>query len=693
MSPPDRQPERVLILAPLGRDAQIAAMILHEAGFLADLRSGLADLCDELARGAGLAIIADEAVRDADLRPLVDLLAAQPPWSDLPIVLLTHRGGGLERNPAASRLAEMLGNVTFLERPFHPTTLTSVVRTALRGRRRQYEARHQLEALAEGEQRLQTALRAGNLGSWALDLGEMAMWASESCNAHFGWAPEAQPSYARFREAVHPDERLRVESALASSLHSGEDFAIEYRTVWPDGSLHWVDLRARAVRDPEDEITQLVGVSSDITFRKLAELERERLLDDLATERAALSDLTATLEQRVRERTDELLAEVAAREKAQEQLIQAQKMESIGQLTGGVAHDFNNLLTAVISNLELLRKRLPDDPRAQRLIDGAMQGAQRGASLTQRMLAFARQQDLRTVSADLAALLQGMRDLLERTLGPQLELRLSVAPALPPARVDANQIELAILNLALNARDAMPERGTIEISIDRQQPGPDKGLAPGDYLRVAVSDSGMGMDTATLGRAVEPFFSTKPTGKGTGLGLSMVHGLAVQLGGLLHLTSEIGRGTTATLWLPTATEPVAAVAPAAAAPVPAPAAATILVVDDDPLIAMSTVDMLEDLGHRAIEADSAQRALEILADRQDVDLIMTDHAMPGMTGIELAEVVRRTRPDMPILLATGYAESLADGNADLPRLSKPYHQGQLEIEIGRLLASRPRADR
>ncbi|MEQ9047862.1 MAG: response regulator [Sneathiellaceae bacterium] len=686
MKLPDPQSERVLILAPTGRDAQIAAMILHEAGFLADMRSNLSDLCQELTRGAGLAIVADEAIRNADLRSLADFLAAQPPWSDLPIVLLTHRGGGVERNPAAARLAEVLGNVTFLERPFHPTTLTSVVRTALRGRRRQYDARHHLQALREGEKRLQTALRAGNLGSWALGLDDLTLSTSESCRSHFGRPPEAPLTFAEFRDAVHPQERQRVEQALAECQRTGQDLAVEYRTVWPDGSLHWVDLRARAIRDPGDGIVQIVGVSSDITFRKLAELERERLLEELANERAALSDLTATLEQRVRDRTAELTAEVSAKEKAQEQLVQAQKMESIGQLTGGVAHDFNNLLTAVLSNLELLRKRLLDDSRALRLIDGAIQGAERGAALTQRMLAFARQQDLRTVSADLATLLDGMRDMLERTLGPQYELHIAVAPDLPPAQVDANQIELAILNLAINARDAMAERGRINLVVDRRQPGTAGTLPPGDFVRIAVTDSGAGMDPVTLSRAVEPFFSTKPTGKGTGLGLSMVHGLAVQLGGLLELDSAVGEGTTATLWLPVATEPVAE------RPLPAPPAAaeqppaTIQVVDDDPLIAMSTVDMLEDLGHRAIEAESGKRALEILDAGQAIDLIMTDHAMPGMTGIELAEIVRRSWPGMPILLATGYAEALTDTEADLPRLSKPYHQAQLQVEINRLLA-------
>jgi CheY-like chemotaxis protein len=291
---------------------------------------------------------------------------------------------------------------------------------------------------------------------------------------------------------------------------------------------------------------------------------------------------------------------------------------------------------------------------------------------------------LKTSSADMASLLVGMGDLLERTLGPRIALRLQIPTGLPTAQVDTNQIELAILNLAINARDAMPAGGTLSISVEKEQVGAGKSLPEGSYLRVQVSDTGSGMDAATLKKAVEPFFSTKPLGKGTGLGLSMVHGLAVQLGGLLELSSEVGKGTTATLWLPTATKSLPVEESAVLQVIPG-RTATILVVDDDPLIAMSTVDMLEDLGHTAIEANSAQRALEILEAGQAVDLMMTDQAMPGMTGVELAEIVHRERPNMPILLATGYADLPTAQQSNLPRLSKPYHQAQLQAEIDRLL--------
>jgi signal transduction histidine kinase/FixJ family two-component response regulator len=690
MSASDPLSERGIILAPHGRDAQLAALILKEADLVSAICMSLPALSQELDRGAALAIIAEEAVLTADLRPLTMFVESQPAWSDFPFLLLTHRGTRPERNPAASRLAEILGNVTFLERPFHPTTFISLVRSAVRGRRRQYEARARLVEISEGERRLQTALRAGHLGSWTLTADDMVFQASESTKAHFGSGPEQPFSYDDLCRAAHPDDISDVRLSIASSLRTGADFIIEYRTLWPDSSVHWLELRAGATLSPSGAVTQLVGVSTDITNRRISELERERLLNDLADEREALSELSQTLEKRIQERTTELMREVSARENAQQQLIQSQKMESIGKLTGGIAHDFNNLLTVVITTLYLLKKQLPTDDRSQRLITGAMQAAERGAALTQRMLAFARQQDLKTSSIDVGALLDGMRDLLERSLGPGIALSLQIARGLPPALIDPNQVELAILNLAINGRDAMPEGGSIVISVDQEQLASDQTLGDDSYIRVQVSDTGLGMDASTLEKAVEPFFSTKPLGKGTGLGLSMVHGLAVQLGGLLELASAPGKGTVATLWLPIAR--TRATRPEVPATLAAKGrSATILVVDDDALVAMSMTDMLEDLGHKVIGVNSGKQALEILESHQTFDLMITDHAMPGMTGVELAKIARGKRPDMPILLATGYADLPHGQNSNLPRLSKPYHQAQLQAEVEKLLAPQKRS--
>jgi signal transduction histidine kinase/FixJ family two-component response regulator len=631
---PGASSERAVILAPSGRDAAVAAALIKEAGFYANVCSDLTSLRHEVEGGAGLAVIADEAIKTADLRGLMRWLNDQPSWSDFPIVLLTRQGGGPERNPDAARLGQVLGNVTFIERPFHPTTLVSIVGSAVRGRRRQYQTRAILEDLTESEGLLQTALNAGHLGALELHLPELELEASDTCKTFFGRKPGDPFSYQDLLAAVHPDDRARRLEVLDRTIKTGRDYSIEYRNVWPDGSQHWLEVRARAVRRPDGSIKSLVGVSSDITARKVAEIERENLLAQLAAERTALAELTATLEQRVEQRTADLMKEVAAREKAQEQLRQAQKMETIGQLTGGIAHDFNNLLMAVMGNLDLLRKRIPDDPRLRRLIDGALQGAERGASLTQRLLAFARQQDLRAVPVDLRALIQGMIDLLERSLGPRIALRLDLPEELLPARVDANQLELAILNLAINARDAMPDGGSIDIKVADYQASGDPALKSGRYLKLSVIDTGKGMTSEILKRAIEPFFSSKPLGKGTGLGLSMVHGLAVQLGGALQLASTVGKGTTATLILPVATS-----APEVESPVhtgqKVNRSAVILFVDDDPLIAMSTTEMLEDLGHQVIGASSGLHALDIIRSGQPIDLMLTDHVMPGMTGIEL----------------------------------------------------------
>ncbi|MBC7577737.1 MAG: PAS domain-containing protein [Tardiphaga sp.] len=682
---PGLSSERAVILAPNGRDAAVAEALIREAGYYAQACPDFTALAREIEGGAGVAVIADEAIKTVDLRGLGQWLHDQPSWSDFPIVLLTHRGGGPERNPDAARLGQLLGNVTFIERPFHPTTLISVVGSAVRGRRRQYQTRAILENLSESEGLLQTALNAGRLGALELHLPGLELEVSDTCKSFFGRRSDDPFTFEDLQGSIHPDDRERRQQALDATLQRGADYNVEYRSIWPDGSVHWIETRARMVRGPDGRFKSLVGVSVDISARKTADIERDNLLDQLTAERTALAELTANLEQRVGERTSDLMKEVAARERAQEQLRQAQKMETIGQLTGGVAHDFNNLLMAVMGNLELLRKRIPEDPRLHRLIDGALQGAERGASLTQRLLAFARQQDLKAVAVDLGGLVRGMIDLLERSLGPRVALRLDIPDDLPPARIDANQLELAILNLAINARDAMQDGGSIDIRIRRHRANDgDVALKPGDYLKVSLIDNGGGMSAETLTKAIEPFFSTKPVGKGTGLGLSMVHGLAVQLGGTLELSSLIGSGTTATLVLPvttTAPEAIGIMDPVRRAA----RSAIILFVDDDPLIAMSTMEMLEDLGHRVIAANSGRHALDILNSAQPLDLMMTDHVMPGMTGIELAAASRAVRPSLPILLATGYAELPEGAQLDLPRLAKPYHQDQLRDRLDQLL--------
>jgi signal transduction histidine kinase/CheY-like chemotaxis protein len=371
---------------------------------------------------------------------------------------------------------------------------------------------------------------------------------------------------------------------------------------------------------------------------------------------------------------------------AEQRLLQAQKMESIGQLTGGIAHDFNNLLAVILGNLELLRKRIPVDDRAKRLLDGAFQGAQRGAALTQRLLAFSRRQDLTPQAVDVPQLVSSMMDLLARSLGPSIQIVTRFPSGLPPVKVDPNQLEMALLNLAVNARDAMPTSGTITISTRTEEmvAGNDNSLSPGSYVCVSVSDTGLGMDEATLARAIEPFFTTKGVGKGTGLGLSMIHGLAVQSGGTLTLKSEVGKGTTAEIWLPRS-EAIAAATASDEKARPEHRTCTVLLVEDDPLVMSGTAAMLEDLDHRVVEASSGEQALQILRENASIDLVVSDHAMPGITGLELAERIRAEWPDMPILLATGHAELPERTGLAVPRLTKPFRQDELESAIAALV--------
>ncbi|KFC64432.1 PAS/PAC sensor hybrid histidine kinase [Devosia sp. LC5] len=776
--------ERALILVSAEGDGDQTSQLLKNAGWAAETFTHADALVEQLHKGAGVALLADETLHGDNLRPLFEWVANQPSWSDFPFIVLTRRDEGI---PAGldNGLETRLGNVIFLERPFHPQALSNVVGNALRGRRRQYEARRYLDDLREGEQSLQTALLAGRMGSWELDITEQVLHGSDQFKACYGRAADERLLYADLIAAIASPDIQRVQRALHDSISTGADLVIEYRVIWPNGTEHWLDSRARVLPDRYGRPETLVGVVSDITARRNAEAEREKLLLALATERErtqqalrgerALSGLLLTsvpagivaydsdfrvtiwnpvmerifglpspavlgrpltdvfsrdqgdiIEPRLRDALagvsgpiEEIeLTTIAAgqvmlesqhaplrggdgqivggaaffrditdRHRAEEQLRQAQKMETIGQLTGGVAHDFNNLLAAVQGNLELLAKRLPDDPQIRRFIDGALQGAQRGASLTARLLAFARRQELTPEPTDLAQLLEGMRGLMERSLGTMVTIRYELAPGLPPARVDPNQLELAILNLAVNARDAMPEGGELTISLN-QMDGSDSRLGlSGPFLRLGVADTGSGMDAETLKSAIEPFFSTKELGKGTGLGLSMVHGLAVQLDGALKLISAPGEGTTAELWLPVSTSPVTELREMPLERTEAPAS-TILVVDDDALINMNTVDMVEDLGHTALEAYSGKQALEILGSGQQVDMLITDYAMPGMTGVELAGKARQLRPGLPILLATGYADLPSGTSTDLPRLAKPYQQTDLATQIARLLAHR-----
>jgi PAS domain S-box-containing protein len=436
--------------------------------------------------------------------------------------------------------------------------------------------------------------------------------------------------------------------ALETARREGK-FESEGWRVRKDGTRFWAYVVIDPIRQPSGEIVGFAKVTRDLTERK----EAQKKLDE-----------------------------------AREALLQSQKLDAIGQLTGGIAHDFNNLLMAVIGSLELVRKRMPHDPKLTPLLENALQGAQRGATLTKRMLAFARRQELKQEAVDIPALVRGMTDLLQRSLGPSVIIETRFPLVSKPVLSDANQLEMILLNLAVNARDAMPDGGQIIISTRDEvlRKGDGSRLKPGPYVCLTVSDTGTGMDEETLKRATEPFYTTKGVGKGTGLGLSMVHGIAEQSGGWFTLRSRQGEGTTAELWLPASEVRAPAIArskPVSDATVDQDSL-IIIAVDDDGLVLTNTLAMLDELGHTGIGASSAKKALEILRQRGLVDLVISDYAMPNMTGLQLAEAIKTEWPELPVIIATGFAEIEPGVVSSLPRLSKPFTEVELAEVIARV---------
>jgi signal transduction histidine kinase len=516
--------ERAIVLAPMGRDGSLALMMLKEAGYSGIIASNLKGLCEALEEGAGLLIIAAEALRGEDLEPLLVHLHQQPAWSDLPIVLMTHHGGS-EQN-GSSHLSGLLGNVTFLERPFHPVTLISLVSAALRGRRRQYDARDRLVDLSESESRLQRTLE--------------------------------------------------------------------------------------------------------------------------------------TLEQQVEERTAQLRSN-------EEALRQSQKMEAVGQLTGGIAHDFNNMLTGIIGSLELLRRRVSrgklDD--LDSLIDLGVTSANRAAGLTHRLLAFSRRQSLDSKPVEINQLVTSMGELLQRSINESITLDMRLTPQLWTAEADPNQLESALLNLVINARDAMPNGGKLIVEttnrhLDSVFTAAYGTLQPGDYVELSVSDTGCGIPESVMGRVFDPFFTTKPIGQGTGLGLSMIYGFARQSRGHVTIHSEVDKGTTVSLFLPRFVGEVVANATVNPALLPfANAGETVLIVEDDPAVRVLVSAVLKELGYAFVEAGDADTAVPIIESEQRIDLMISDVGLPGMNGRQLAEIGRQIRPDLKVLFITGYAEHAA----------------------------------
>jgi len=542
---------RVLIFAPIGRDGPASAELFRGASLEAINCRSLPELVTEMTAGVGAVFLAEEGLFGKDTAPLAQWIASQPPWSDLPFVVLTsHR-----EQPAVvawrRSIVELLRNVSLLERPVQPITLTSAIQSAIRARRRQYEIRALLEAREQTAQELEKLV------------------------------------VERTRELKEANEQLRLE---------------------------------------------------------------------------------------MNERT-----------RVEETLRQAQKIEAIGQLTGGVAHDFNNLLMVISGGLDML-DRQTDPSRRRRLMDGMIQAAQRGASLTRQLLAFSRRQKLRPEPVDVAAQIGGMRELLDRSLRGDVHVEFDFPDSLWPVEVDPGELELVILNLAVNARDAMPNGGTIVVRGENLASLNDDQIS-GDYVRLSVVDTGVGMAPEILSRVFEPFFTTKDVGKGSGLGLAQVHGFATQSRGTVRIQSEVGRGTSIELYLPRSFD------------VPSKERhlidltrirpkknnhGRILLVEDDDEVAALVGEMLGQLGYEVTRAASAAAALGALADGRSVDLIFSDIMMPGgMNGVELAREIKKRRSDIPVLLTSGYAEASVHEaqRAGIQILAKPYHIDELAAAL------------
>jgi PAS domain S-box-containing protein len=467
------------------------------------------------------------------------------------------------------------------------------------------------------------------------------------------------------------DILLRPDNQLISALSGGSvdqksNAAISVIGRYKNGKSGNFEISLGHWRaDQRDFVTT---IWRDVTERAAADAA-------LRDARDALQRSHDELESRVEERTRE-------REIALRQLHESQKMESIGQLTGGVAHDFNNLLAVILGSLSLLKKTVPQEPRISRLLDRAIQGAERGATLTTRLLAFARRQELKVEFVTLQKLIPEMLDFLRHSVGPNIEIRAEISPEVGAIEVDANQLELALINLAVNARDAMPQGGTLTIACHNETSGKIVGLSRDPFVCITVADTGEGMSEATLARAQEPFFTTKGIGKGTGLGLSMVHGFTAQSGGTMRIESQPGKGTSVTIWLPQAKE--GSRAANVDIPLAQPKEARslrVLLVDDDILVSMGAADMLLDLGHSVTEAQSGPHALKLLESDAPFDIVVTDYAMPGMNGFELAQRIKERNPRLPIILATGYAELPADRSIEFGHLSKPYSSKDLAAAL------------
>ena len=673
---------RVLILAPRGRDAAVMAQLLARSGTAPTVCADGAAWLAALAASAGTSIVTEEALLEVDPGRLDAWLSAQPPWSDFPFIMLATRQAG-RRTASASAMIERLGNVVLLERPINAETLVSAVASALRVRRRQYQAREHIHEREEVQARLRNAnetlerrveertreveaaretlafaLDSAGMGSWDLDLVNDTTRRSCRHDAIFGYdRPVSTWGRADFLAHALPEDRDRVAAAFAEALGSGT-LDLECRIQRPDGTVRWIAAKGQATYDADGAAVRMAGIVLD--------------------------------------RTDQRNTEEALR--------QAQKMEAIGQLTGGVAHDFNNLLTVIVGGLDMMIRKPENTERVVRLAEAAMTAARRGEQLTQQLLAFSRRQMLRPQTLNPNRLLIDFRPLAERAAGGAIELTFDLDPALDPIRIDPAQFEAAVLNLVVNARDAMDgdDRGSRiavrsrNVHLDTAAVA-DRGVPPGAYVEVSVRDLGSGIPPETMARVFEPFFTTKEVGKGTGLGLSQVYGFTRSAGGFVGIETELGVGTTFRLLFPRSADPAGeeiGVAGSTALPLRRAAEGdTVLLVEDDEQVLSMAVESLEELQYKVIVARNAAEALVQLQGVARIDILFSDVVMPGgMNGSQLAVAAQRLRPGLKVLLTSGYVANLDEGQiigrGDLPVLNKPYRRDELARSLRLVLGGK-----
>ncbi len=669
-------------------------MLLRDGGYDVDICGSLTDVATKIDDHTGVVLLTEEALA-TDLTLLHRKLDNQPSWSDVPFVLLAGRQAGrsFTNDAIRRRLPDNALNVVLLERPLSSESLLSAIGSAMRARQKQFQIRDQLAELVMERGRLVTLLDALPVGVAFVNPDGSTLLSNPEFRRFLptGEIPRRIPGSEVQWEGYEADgSRIPRERFITARALRGEHVpGIEFR-YHPenDGDPIWTRVSGIPLTS-HGKVTGAISVIVDIDEQKQSQFALEK-----AAER---------LEQQVSERTDalrEALAKLEAegeeRARAEAALRQSQKMEAVGQLTGGIAHDFNNMLTGVIGAIDILKRRIASGrlEDLDRFMDAASSSAQRAAGLTARLLAFSRRQSLDSKPTDVNALIASFEELLRRTMSEQIEVATVIDAAIPPAIVDPNQLENAILNLAINARDAMPDGGvlTIETSLavlDETYCSAHPGSEPGQYVVIAVSDNGMGMDRDTLDKVFDPFFTTKPIGQGTGLGLSMVYGFAKQSHGQVRIHSVPGEGTSVKVFLPVAHD-VPQMQGGAMEVVHDGQGESVLLVEDDASVRLLVREVLAELGYRITEAGDAQSAIPLLSAGQTFDLLITDVGLPGMNGRQLAEIARDHFPDLPILFVTGYAENATlrsdflGKNMDM--ITKPFQIEKLSRKISDMLS-------